>query len=648
MTEPTQPGLTWRSLGLGLAMVGLVCEWVHQAELVVGQRGHSALANTSIPLGAFCGLLVVVAGNALVRRFTPRRALSQAELIVIYVMMTTGTVIASSGGIHFLVPALMAPRYFATPENRWALLHPFIPWWFAPTDPLAIKQFYEGHATVPLRVWIVPILTWTFFLFTFLFATLCTNVLLRRQWVERERLTFPTVVLPLEATRPEGSLFKNRLLWIGFAIPFLIGTVNTLHTNFPAVPLIQVRAYELGPYLVNPPWNAMGRVAISFYPFIIGIAFLLSLEVTFSCWFFFLLTKVEMVLGGLLGFREAGAAAGLNRFPFTGHQGAGAFIGLVLFSLWAGRGALREAWQTAWARRTRRGEAAPDAGEPLSYRAAWLGLAGSLGALVLFCSQAGLAARVAGIVLGLSLVYMIAATRVRAESGNAWLFGPMIDPHTLVTTTLGTEVFTARDLTIMGYLRSISTFDLRCLSMPHQLDGFKMADVLNIQPRRMAMAILIAIGFAIPVAMLLALFIWYDYGALGKAEPWRTLMGKRPFEDAMAALLQPTEPDRLGLWFIGGGLVFTLLLVRMRAMFIAFPLHPVGYAIAGTNTIDTTWMPFLLAWLAKSLLLRYGGMRLYRAALPFFLGLILGDFCNGGLYTLLSCFIPMNVYPINW
>jgi hypothetical protein len=116
----------------------------------------------------------------------------------------------------------------------------------------------------------------------------------------------------------------------------------------------------------------------------------------------------------------------------------------------------------------------------------------------------------------------------------------------------------------------------------------------------------------------------------------------------VAALLQPTEPDRLGLWFVAGGLAFTLFLVKMRTVFIAFPFHPVGYAIAGTYTIDTTWMPFFLAWLAKSLLLRYGGMRLYRAALPFFLGLILGDFCNGGLYTLLSCFVPMNVYPINW
>jgi len=625
-------------------MVGLVCEWIHQAELVVGQRGHSALANTSIPLGAFGGLLAVVLLNFALRSLSPRWALSRAELVVIYVMMTTSTVIASSGGIHFLVPAIMAPRHFATPENRWDLILPYIPSWFAPTDPEVIKGFYEGHATVPLRPWLVPLMTWTFFLFTFLALTLCVNVLLRRQWVDRERLTFPTVVLPLEMTRTDGSFFKNRVMWIGFAIPFFIGTLNTLNANFPAVPRIQVRAFDVGQFVVNSPWNAIGWTPISFYPFIIGIAFLLSLEVTFSCWFFYGLNKAEAVLGAALGWREAGAASAMSRFPFTSHQGAGAFIALVAFSLWSGRRYFAEAWRTAFAR----SRPLDDRAEPLSYRGAFLGLGLCLGALVVFCAQAGLATHLALIVLGLSLVYMIAATRVRAESGNAWLFGPFIDPNTLITTTFGTAVFHPRDLTIMAYLRSISTFDLRCLSMPHQLDGFKMAETVRIQARRMAVAIILAIAFAIPVALLLGLVIWYDLGATGKAEPWRTLMGKRPFEEAVAALVTPQEADRLGLWFTAGGFAWTWLLVGLRTAFVSFPFHPVGYAIAGTHTIDTTWLPFFIAWVGKLLILRYGGMRFYRAALPFFLGLIFGDFCNGGLYTLAACFVNMNVYPINW
>lgn len=75
---------------------------------------------------------------------------------------------------------------------------------------------------------------------------------------------------------------------------------------------------------------------------------------------------------------------------------------------------------------------------------------------------------------------------------------------------------------------------------------------------------------------------------------------------------------------------------------------PVGYAIANTNTMAATWMPFFIAWLIKSAILRYGGSRLYRQALPFFLGLIAGDLIGGGLTTAIGAFTGINVYPINW
>jgi hypothetical protein len=52
------------------------------------------------------------------------------------------------------------------------------------------------------------------------------------------------------------------------------------------------------------------------------------------------------------------------------------------------------------------------------------------------------------------------------------------------------------------------------------------------------------------------------------------------------------------------------------------------------------WFPMLLGWIFKALILRYGGMKGYRGALPFFLGLVLGDYTiSGGLalfYTLVD------------
>jgi hypothetical protein len=83
--------------------------------------------------------------------------------------------------------------------------------------------------------------------------------------------------------------------------------------------------------------------------------------------------------------------------------------------------------------------------------------------------------------------------------------------------------------------------------------------------------------------------------------------------------------DWMMLQGIGFGIAFIILLVKLRATFSWFPFHPLGYLIAGTPTARFLWVPFLLGWLIKLLVTRYGGLRLYRTLIPFFLGVIVGD-----------------------
>ena len=72
----------------------------------------------------------------------------------------------------------------------------------------------------------------------------------------------------------------------------------------------------------------------------------------------------------------------------------------------------------------------------------------------------------------------------------------------------------------------------------------------------------------------------------------------------------------------------------LRTRFVWWPLHPIGYAVGNTDTMTWIWFPTLLGWLFKTLILRYGGINLYRSALPFFLGLVLGDYAISGLWAL--------------
>jgi hypothetical protein len=43
-------------------------------------------------------------------------------------------------------------------------------------------------------------------------------------------------------------------------------------------------------------------------------------------------------------------------------------------------------------------------------------------------------------------------------------------------------------------------------------------------------------------------------------------------------------------------------------------------------------MPFLIAWAAKSIVLRYGGVKMYQKLVPLFMGFALGDVVIAGLW----------------
>jgi hypothetical protein len=94
---------------------------------------------------------------------------------------------------------------------------------------------------------------------------------------------------------------------------------------------------------------------------------------------------------------------------------------------------------------------------------------------------------------------------------------------------------------------------------------------------------------------------------------------------------------------VGGGL-FTLLLQLLRVRLIGFPFHPVGYAVSSSWGMSVLWFPMLLAWAIKGVLLRYGGLGLYRRALPFFFGVILGECVSGGAWTLFGLLTDIPTY----
>ena len=264
------------------------------------------IAGNHFPLGAvFILIFLTLFVNPILKKVLPRAMLNPKELIVIWVMMVVSSAIPSKGMIGFLLPYLAAPVYFATPENEWAeSLHSHFPEWLIVWDKQAVTNFYEGESSVPWILWMKPILVWSAFILLFYCVTICVSIIIRKQWVERERYVFPLVSIPVEMVQQTSGninlngFFRKRLIWIGFGIAAAFHLLNGLHEYFPAIPSIPNR-YDLYTPFTERPWIVMRwwpQFRLFLYFSVIGITYFLATEISCSCWFFFLFFKLQYII----------------------------------------------------------------------------------------------------------------------------------------------------------------------------------------------------------------------------------------------------------------------------------------------------------------------------------------------------------------
>lgn len=640
--------VTFRAVAVGLAFVPLLCWWSIRAEIIYG---GSELVEASLIVIVVSGLFVLVLLNEAARRWAPRLMFSQGELLTTYALQTCSLGIAGLGQMQFLPQALGGAFYWATPENRWADLHPLIPRWLVP-DRAVLDAFYKGNSTLFTRAhllgWAAPLAAWCAFILALVGAMLCLNTMIRRQWIEHERLTFPLVYLPLELTRGESSrsLLRSRAFWAAFLLACAFRSVSGIHRVLPGFPdladfTFKGQQLDLEPYFVDTPWNAIGFFRISFHPMIIGITYFLPQDVAFSAWFFYLMVKTENILVAAFGWQQA-AGTMAARPPFTGEQGAGAFLAIAVLALWGGRRHLAAVWRKAFTGDPR----VDDRGEPLSYRTAVFGFLAAFAFLVGFMAAARMTWYLAGAFFALYLLYILACTRFRAEAGPMLGYGPEVNPHRLMVNVAGMRSWSPQDLTSFSYLQWFDS-DYRTVAMPQQLEALKLAETAHFSPRRLSLWILVAAALAAAASFVSVLAIYYHYGATTPRgdNGWRVWNGRSPFVTLKAWLSNPADTDWARVQWIGVGAGIAAALAFLRGRFLGWPFHPAGFALAHAGAaMQWVWFPTLIGWALKAVILRYGGMKLYRSGIPFFLGLLLGDIVIGVLWSLIGVLLDVNVY----
>lgn len=595
--------------------------WVADSEIV--QSVYLICYSLMMPTA-----LYLVCGGLWRRLFS----LTRAEYLFGYIVLTATLPIVGFGGLRFLMTGMGFLSYFAPTQPQWSAYLPPLRSLPVLHDPAAIEAFYKG-GPVPWRAWAVPIAFWSLYLLLLSGLWIGLAGVLRRLWVHHERMTFPIAALPLEMTQERADLARRPLFWLGVGIPVVLQSLLTIHDWYPTVPAFQLKVTFFDLSGLPAPWNTVPALPVGWYPMAAGLAYFMPTAVSFSCLAFWVLIRLAYPFGASLGLEPGGTAAA--RWPYPWEQGAGAWLAMALWILWAARRHLRLVLPELSAAERREISA--------------------LGLFAVACLLGGAAMMIAAGVaplLALTAVaayaaYVLSGARVRAEMGGVWTFAPVTwTPGRLAQELFRTQPQAFTSQAIVGSaLFDLVHVDMRAQSLPFLMEGLKIGEESGLRWR----TILGAIGGFTLTA--LALGWWFGLArfhgvgaATAKSNYFALVKAQIGFNEMHALATRPPVFDTAGWMAVFFGGATTALLAALRARFFGFPLHPIGYLLCTTYTMNAFFLPVLLAWGTKTLILRYGGSVRYRQSIAFFVGLTLGDIGIQIVWTIVGRLFDVPIY----
>jgi len=621
--------VTLRAVVVGLLLTIVIC---FVATDTTYRLRASRVSLGHIPMSLWLPFILLFLLNPLVKQLRESWALRPPELGLILCMGFIGGAFPTKNVAGRLVAVLATPHYKATPENRWAdfALEHLRPWSVPGNSQGAVTHLWEGLPRgmgIPWRDWAGPLFWWFTLFFALFICCLCISVILRKQWVEHERIVFPLARLPLlmiTDQKPGSSwprFFGVPLFWVGFCLGFTILCWNILPRFYHQVPAIPI-----GPTYRSA--IAFGRdyppLQVKFNFVVAAFGYLTNLEVLLSIWFFHLLSLIEIGV--------------LNRFGVTVHsdyesglllQQVGAFTALAMFGLVMARKHVGSVFRAAW----NPPADADDRHELLSYRAAVVGLCLSLLYASAWMHALGVSLLGVGVQLGLLLIYFLGLAKIVAETGLVYIETPLRTQE-LAAAALGTSVQTPDHVGMALAANSVESHREYILPVLTHIakihDGFRWRRA----PFLGALCAAFVVGFAVSVAYTLNLC----YGATGAANIRHVWVfggySLRMFDRVVRWATDVPTFTAVELGLLGAGALGTLILSLLRLRFAWWPFHPVGFAVGYVYPVRVTAFTVFLVWAFKSIVLRVGGIVLYRRLQPFFLGLLIGYTLGVGVSTL--------------
>jgi len=389
-------------------------------------------------------------------------------------------------------------------------------------------------------------------------------------------------------------------------------------------PLIPQLPTELGSVSFGPEFP--GLPMNLFWP-VIGVSFFANKEVIFSLLFF---TFIGTLATGWL--QRVGIDVGAGAQPMQ-WLNTGALAVMVVWFLWQARAHLASAARRALGRQ----DSDDDTGELLSYRTAYLMLLGGVLYMILWMHHTGMSVAVGVALLIITTIIYLGIARLSFEAGVLHVNAPLHAADVIVD-AVGSANISHGSLAGLSqqYWRFVNVKSLFLATFGH---AGALTQQTHVPRRRTAVVIGITAMLTTIVAIWYTMHLGFALGGYNFQDWVFRTGGEQPFAALMKWLTDPKPADFRRLSFLGIGASLMAVFTALRYMFTWWPLHPIGLAICFSYHIQHSFLSFLIAWIAKSLTLRLGGISLYRRTVPLFIGIIVGAFIGTGI-----CFIVDTIW----
>ena len=500
---------------------------------------------------------------------------------------------------------------------------------------------------VPVASWLPTLVYWGPLIIFFSLAVLMLSLVVHRQWSHHEQLNYPialvgSALIQRSQGRLVSDIMHNRLFWWGCVPVLLIHGLNYLAVWFPGrLPFITLGSYNFE--AVQSVFSTIGQSggaenltnSVLFFS-VVGLAYFIASEVSLSLG----LSGLAVVLLSVEWYATTGTTTDLTSArsgAYVGYAGVLLFTGRTYYwtvlcrAFGIGRGEHGDLIEPVWAARL-----------------FLLGFAGLVAVLVAALGMDWLVATVYCLTL---MVLFLVISRIVCETGIPFIQAGW-QPVQLMGTMMGVGAIGPGALVIIGYLGSILTQDPRECLMPYSSTAFKIAETAGVPRLRFAVLGFGAIVLGLVIGIAACTWGLYNFGS--SKDGWAQGTGAAALDDAsrgVAGLIStsqyaisagagglgklPLIADNLGhgkeigwtLFGLFGVVAFSFI----RFRFTGFILHPVLFLVWATYPAQRVWFSFLLGWIIKSLVVRFGGGRVYQDLKPLFIGLIAGELVAASL-----------------